>query len=107
MLSNNDIEIMEIQPIKDTIIGYEVEHGEERLVSGIIKLCDVGKDEGIRPRRFTIYAVGPDVDWLQKGDRVLVKHGRWSRGHDVVVAGEKLKLHKLDPNDIELVFIEE
>lgn len=103
----SEIEINELTPLKNTVLGYEIEHGTEKLASGIIKLCDVGKDEGIRPRRFTVYAVGPEIDYLKKGDRILVKHGRWSRGHDVEINGEEIKLHKIDPNDIELIFDEE
>lgn len=71
---------MRLRPLKDKVLVTTIERGELRLGSGIILPNDDGREGGIRPRWAQVYAVGPDVVDIHKGDWVLVDHGMWSRG---------------------------
>jgi co-chaperonin GroES (HSP10) len=70
----------DIRPLRNRVLVHLMEHGDQRLASGLIIPDDNGKERGIRPRKCTVYAVGSDIDYLQPGDSVLVAHGRWTRG---------------------------
>jgi co-chaperonin GroES (HSP10) len=72
-----------IIPLKDRILVHQMEYGETRTKAGIIVTSDDGKERGIRPRWASVYSVGPEVTEVKPGDRVLVAHGRWSRGVSV------------------------
>ena len=45
---------------------------------GILIKSTSGKNEGITPRWFEVFEVGPDIDWLKPGQWVYVEYGRWS-----------------------------
>ena len=47
---------------------------------GIFLLGDDGKQRGLRPRWALVYEVGPEQKDVQKGQWILVEHGRWTRG---------------------------
>ena len=70
--------------IKDHVIVADMDFGERVTKGGIIKLEDDGKDEGIRPRWGRVYSVGPEQKDVKIGEWVLVKHGRWTRGVDII-----------------------
>ena len=72
-----------IEPLRDKILVCDMEHGDQRLASGLIVPDDNGKERGIRPRWCTVYAVGADINYVKPGDRVMVAHGRWTRGVQV------------------------
>ena len=71
---------MKLRPVKDKILIHNLERGLRTLSSGIVLLNDDGKQHGIRARWAQVYEVGPEVDYVSKGQWVLVEHGRWSRG---------------------------
>jgi co-chaperonin GroES (HSP10) len=73
----------DIRPIKDKVLVCDMEHGDQKLASGLIIPDDNGKERGIRPRWCIVYAVGAEVDYVKPGDRILVAHGRWTRGVQV------------------------
>lgn len=93
-----------IKPLPDVVLVHNMEYGEHKLSSGIIVPDDNGQDRGIRPRWGTVYAVGKNIDYLKEGDRVLVSHGRWSRGTKIKQSnGDSIVIRRVDPDDILLV----
>lgn len=72
-----------VRPLRDRVLVYDMEHGATRTAGGIILTDDDGKERGIRPRWATVYAVGEEVEDVKPGDRVLIAHGRWTRGVQV------------------------
>ena len=73
-----------VVPLRNRVLVEGMEHGETRTEAGIIIADDNGKERGIRPRWATVYAVGQEVTDVKPGDRVLIAHGRWTRGVQVV-----------------------
>jgi len=74
---------MKLKPLKDKVLIHNLEKGGRTLSSGIVLLNDDGKEHGIRARWAQVYAVGPEMDYLETGQWVLVEHGRWSRGLEI------------------------
>lgn len=74
----------DMKPLPDKVLVHDMEYGEKITRGGLIILNDDAAERGIRPRWATVYAVGKNVTDVKKGDRVLVSHGRWSRGINVV-----------------------
>lgn len=94
----------EIRPLPNRVLVHNMEHGERRTKSGLIIGDDDGKDRGVRPRWATVYSVGKDIDDVKKGDRVLISHGRWSRGVSVAAPdGEITVVRMVEPESILLV----
>lgn len=88
-----------VRPLKDNIFCTDGDFGDQTTESGIIIRKTIGKEEGIVPRWFKIFEVGPDIDWLETGQWVLVEYGRWTEG--LKVQDERLqpdeKIWKVDP----------
>lgn len=94
----------EIRPLPTRILVHNMEHGERRTKAGIIIGDDDGKDRGVRPRWATVYSVGSEVLEVKKGDRVLISHGRWSRGVSVANSdGATTVVRMVEPESILLV----
>jgi co-chaperonin GroES (HSP10) len=94
----------EIRPLPSRVLVHNMEHGERRTKAGIIIGDDDGKDRGVRPRWATVYSVGSEVSDVKKGDRVLISHGRWSRGVSVSHPnGEITVVRMVEPESILLV----
>ena len=92
-----------LDPLKDTILVYDMEFSERISRGGIILMNDDMKSSGIRPRWAKVYAVGPLVTDIKVGDYIMIAHGRWSRGQTIEdETGEKV-IRKVDPNDILLI----
>jgi co-chaperonin GroES (HSP10) len=95
-----------IKPLHDKVLVADMNFGEQRSSGGIVMLGDDGKDHGIHPRWARVYAVGPEHnEEYNVGDWVLVEHGRWSRGIELVdpVTGEEKTIRLVDKNNILLV----
>jgi co-chaperonin GroES (HSP10) len=93
----------QIRPLGNTVIVSDMSFDGRTLNSGIVLLSDDGKGYGIRPRWGRVYAVGPEQTEVTVGQWVMVAHGRWTRGIDVLDESGELTLRKIDPNDILLV----
>lgn len=106
-MSDFDYELKEgnrIIPLADVVLVHNMEYGEAKTSNGLIIPDDNGKENGIRPRWGTVYAVGNDIDYVQAGDKVLVAHGRWSRGVKIKNEdGSSTVVRRVDPADILLV----
>jgi len=92
-----------IRPLRNKILVKSIDQGMRKSKGGIIlssadKISDGG--HGIRPRWAEVYAVGPEIDWVQPGDYVLMEHGRWTKGVQVEDDGEEFDLRVADPKGI-------
>lgn len=78
---------------------------EERITrGGIILPQDDMKSHGIRPRWAKVYALGPDYKGdITEGSWILISHGRWTRGINIVDESGERTIRRVDPNDILLM----
>lgn len=91
-----------IKPLHDKVLVTNMEFGEQVTKGGIVLTSDDGKDTGIHPRWCQVYAVGPEhKEEFGVGDWILMEHGRWSRGIDIVEEdGTKKVIRLIDNNCI-------
>lgn len=73
-----------ITPIHDHVLVKDMSFGDQVTKSGIILSSDDGKVQGVKPRWSQVWAIGPEQTDVSVGDWVLVEHGRWTRGINVV-----------------------
>lgn len=100
--------VLNLRPLKDTVLVTDMVFKERKLNSGIVLLNDNGTTAGIRPRWGRVYAVGPDQKDYAPGDWICVAHGRWTRGVDIEDAeGNTITIRKIDPKDVLLMSEEE
>lgn len=72
-----------VRAIHDNILCINGDFGEKVTNAGIIIQKTIGKSEGVTPRWFQVFEVGPDIDWLTPGQWVYVEYGRWTEGFKV------------------------
>jgi hypothetical protein len=72
-----------ITAYKDNILCIDGDFGEKTTQSGIIVKSTIGSDEGIAPRWFQAFEVGPEIDWVKPGQWLYVAYGRWTEGFSV------------------------
>lgn len=77
-----------IKPIRDKVLVSDMEFGEMKTAGGLIIRSDDGKAHGVKPRWGKVYAIGPEQKDVKVGDWVLVEHGRWTRGIDLITEDE-------------------
>ncbi|MBR20664.1 MAG: hypothetical protein CMA64_11080 [Euryarchaeota archaeon] len=95
------IEVEGLKAIGDGVIVSEMNFGEQKTKSGLILRADDGEVRGIYARWGKVLSKGPkNTDPYKVGEWILVDHGRWSRGLDVSIKGEKTTVRKVDVNDI-------
>jgi hypothetical protein len=89
-----------LRAYKDNILCIEGDFGDKTTEAGIIIKSTIGSDEGIAPRWFKAFEVGPDIDWVEPGQWLYVEYGRWTEGF--AVRDDRLeegqKLWKVDPD---------
>lgn len=95
-----------LRPVKNRVLVSEMEFGVKSTKSGILMPDDEMTERGIRARWAKVISVGPLVNDVKVGDYVLLKHGRWTRGIDVEMNGEKQKIFMIDYPDAVLVYSE-
>ena len=102
------IKVKSITPIKDHVLVTEMKFNERYSAGGIFLPSDDGQVQGIIPRWGKVYAVGPLQDDIKPGEYVLVAHGRWTRGINIIDANdEQVTIRRIDVNDILMVSDEE
>lgn len=74
---------MKAKALRETVLVTDIQKGE-RMVGRIIIPNDDGKSSGVRERWAKVYAVGEGVRDINEGDWLLLKHGNWTRGMDLV-----------------------
>lgn len=93
-----------LRPLGETVLVTDMNFEFRTTTSGIILPGDDGRDSGIRPRWGRVYAVGPDQRDVQVGQWILIDHGRWTRGIDIIDAeGVRRTVRKVDNKDILMV----
>lgn len=93
---------MRLRAIRDNILCIDGDFGDKVTASGLIVQSTIGKSEGITPRWFRVFEVGPDIDWVQPGQWVYVEYGRWTEAVEVQderfdTPENKKKMWKVDP----------
>jgi co-chaperonin GroES (HSP10) len=91
-----------ITPTRDNIIVTDMDIGERVSSGGVIIIGDNMEERGIRPRWCKVVSVGPKNKDVNKGEYILVAHGRWSRGLDMTDpdTGETTTIRMVDPKDV-------
>ena len=82
-----------IIPLKDKVIIYNMNFGEEVTSTGIVLQSDNGKGTGVHPRWAQVWAVGPEQTDVNVGDWVLMEHARWTRA---------IKYEDADGNEVDI-----
>ena len=94
-----------LKAYSDNILAINGDFGDKTTRSGIIVKSSIGKEEGVVPRWFQVFDVGPEIDWLEEGQWVYVEYGRWTEGFKV--KDERLEqgqeIWKVDPAGCMLV----
>lgn len=94
-----------LRALSDNILCIEGDFGDQKTESGIIVKSTIGKAEGVVPRWFKVFEVGPKINWLKPGQYVYVQHGRWTEGFKTT--DDRLdpdqKLWKVEPKACMLV----
>lgn len=91
------ISLQNLELTGSKILATDLEHGLTKTAGGILIKDDVGTNEGIRPRWAKIAKIGPDITEVSEGEWVLIEHGRWSYGFDVLDdSGETVKVWHID-----------
>ena len=102
------VNVGNIYAIKDWVIVSDMGFDERQTSGGIVLLNDNGTDEGIRARWGYVRVVGPEQEDVEAGQWVLVDHGRWTRGVEIIDgSGEEMVIRRVDPKDILMVSDEE
>lgn len=101
MAVSNTIVRQHVRAIKDHVLIQDMNFKERKTKSGIIINTDDGKDHGIRPRWGKVYAIGPLQEDVNVGDWILVEHGRWTRGVELIAPdGVECTIRRVDNKDI-------
>lgn len=94
----------DVEPLSNDILIIEIDGGDKKTSSGIIILDDNGKRRGIHPRWAKVYKVGKNIDYISPGEYILIEHGHWTYGVDIIFNkdGKEVKhyLQKVDPKGI-------
>lgn len=90
----------EITPLKNSVLVTDIDSLEEKVINGVIIPNELGQERGIRPRWATVYAIGEEVTDVNVGDRILVSHGRWTRGVKLVKDGKEDVVRMVDVDEI-------
>ena len=96
------VQAKRVTPLRDGIIVEEMKFGMSTTSKGLIILSDDGSNHGIKPRWARVYSVGPDQKEISVGQYILIEHGRWTRGIEVVdpESGEETVIRKVDNDNI-------
>ena len=75
-----DVKHIQVRPLAQDILVYDMDMGEQITKSGIVIQSDDGKAHGVKPRWAKIYKKGSAVTLdVNEGQWILIEHGRWTR----------------------------
>ena len=90
-----------LRPIRDRVLVVGMHFGETKTAGGIIIGSDDGKAHGVKPRWCQVYAKGHEnKDEYEKGDWILVEHGRWTRSFNVDDGDSEKELRMIETESI-------
>ncbi len=70
----------QLRAIKQDVLAYNMDLGEQVTKSGIVIQSDDGKAHGVKPRWAKVYKKGSQCELdVEVGQWVLIDHGRWTR----------------------------
>lgn len=95
--------IKSIRALHDHVLVCDMNFDQKISHGGIIIPSGDGKLEGIHPRWGRVYAVGPQQRDVQVGQYILVKHGRWTRGVEIIDDEGEKTIRRIDNTDILMV----
>lgn len=94
----------QLRPLGKNVIVIDMNFEHRITTAGIILPQDDAKSSGIRPRWAKVYAVGPEQTDVKVGQYILISHGRWTRGIDLVdESGVKRTIRRVDTDEILMV----
>lgn len=103
MSSKQTIETSEFKPLHDKIFVSDLEAGVRLTRGGLIIPDDNMSERGVHSRWGKVYSVGDEVDYVKPGEWVLIEHGRWTTGIDLLINGEMIKVWHIENKSILLV----
>ena len=87
--------------IGNRVLVTDMYFGEQKTASGLIISNDDGKTRGVYPRWGKVYSKGPDnKDPYEKGDWILIEHGRWTRGMNVETPEGDIEMRMVETESI-------
>jgi len=98
----NSIKTKKLRAIGNRVLVTDMEFGEQKTASGLIISSDDGQTRGVYPRWGKVYAKGPkNNDPYEKGQWILVEHGRWTRAMKVQSNGDAaIEIRMVDASNI-------
>jgi len=96
MLQAEPIRASGLRLLRDTILVTDLESGIRRSAGGILIPDDNMKNQGIRARWCKAWRVGPDAKNIEPGNWLLVEHGRWTLGIDLVIGDEEVRVWSVE-----------
>jgi hypothetical protein len=103
MSAYDPTKIKSIRALNDHIIVTDMNFDQKITHGGIIIPSGDRKLEGIHARWARVYATGPRQQDVRVGQYVLVSHGRWTRGLDILDNEGEKTIRRVDNNDILMV----
>jgi co-chaperonin GroES (HSP10) len=95
------VRISQIKPVQAHILVSDMNFGEQKSAGGIVLKSDDGKSEGVKPRWCKVRAIGKNQTDVKVGDWVLVEHGRWTRGLELLEDdGTVVTIRRIDEEGI-------
>ena len=94
------IELKALTPLHDGVIVKDMKFNERYTSGGIFIPSDDKQIHGVHPRWGEVYAVGPEQTEIKVGQWVLISHGRWTRGVNIVDADGPHTIRRVDNADI-------
>lgn len=91
-----------LKAINDNILCINADFGDYVTESGLLIKSNIEESQGITPRWMQVFEVGPEIDWLQSGQWVLVEYGRWTNSLELQddrfdTEHNKMDVWKVDP----------
>ena len=95
------VRISQVKPVQAHILVSDMNFGEQKSAGGIVLKSDDGKSEGVKPRWCKVRAIGKNQTDVKVGDWVLVEHGRWTRGLELLEDdGTVVTIRRIDEEGI-------
>jgi co-chaperonin GroES (HSP10) len=103
MSAFDPIKVNGFRALRDHVIITDMKFDQKITSGGIIIPHSDGKLEGIHARWGKVYAIGPEQKDVRPGQYVLVRHGRWTRGLEILDQDGERVIRRIDNKDIMLV----
>ena len=91
-----------VKAIRDNILCINADFGDYISEAGLIIKSNIKDSQGITPRWMQVFEIGPEINWLQSGQWVLVEYGRWTESIEMQddrfsTDDNKMDVWKVDP----------